>query len=219
MSVNGISSYIANSTYNGNTRLTDLLRSSASSGTISRQTRKLISSAGSTEYLAKTDAARTDFSDETDNSGQTSPLMKAKQLFNDATTLHKSSVKLAVSVLSGGVSGDELAVLVSDFADSYNQTEKTLLDTGSRVASSALSSTAKAYSAALSSAGITVGEDGSLDVDESVLKENAEYAKTLFSGNYSFGGKTVKKSFELAAAAEIYGNAGTYTRNGMFVRN
>ena len=68
-------------------------------------------------------------------------------------------------------------------------------------------------SKALSKIGVSVSEDGSLSVDEDVLKNaNTKDVKSLLSGKYSYASQVADKASAISSAAAR--SAGTYTQNG-----
>ncbi|MGN0643291.1 MAG: hypothetical protein ACI4JJ_09085 [Huintestinicola sp.] len=161
-----------------------------------------------------------------------SKLNKYEELLNkinDSTSsednrkaVSSNSMKLftsAATLLSKkNTSAEDFAKNVKDFADNYNNTVNTLKksDDGLSVSSGIhMVNTTRSFSGALSKAGITVNDDNTISVDEAKLKDNADYAKTLFNGSYSFGGKIAKKASEIQTISTFSG-AGIYNRYGIF---
>ncbi len=157
---------------------------------------------------------------ETDNESSTSSEDNIKALNENTASMRTSALGL---LNTGAMGNDELVKTVNSFVEDYNKTVKTLKDSDNFVAVSSginMVNTTASYAGALKGAGITVNDDNTLSVNESVLKANANKAKALFEGNYSYGGKMAKKASDLQTLARL-GNNGTgiYNRYGSFFGN
>ncbi|MCM1523055.1 MAG: hypothetical protein NC120_01245 [Ruminococcus sp.] len=217
MPLRGISSYKAN-IYGGSSSASNQLanlvkRSSVNSGMLKKAYAALEKSTGK-NYLAKTDAANNSIS----------KYYKYAQSFSEWNTDLKNgsqSVYISAAKLQNSkkMDNDSFAAAVNSFASDYNDTVKTLKssDNYSAINSGAnLINTVRSYSGALEKAGITVNDDNSLTVDEKALRENSDYAKSLFDGSYSFGGKVLKRASELQTAANLSSNGtGIYNKWGI----
>lgn len=217
MALRGISSYRANIYRRNNaasSQLASLLkRSSVNSGMLKKAYAALEKSTGKS-YLTQTDAANNSIS-------KYYKLAQNYSQWNQDLKNSSQSVYISAAKLQGSkkMSTDDFVSSVNSFVDDYNSTVKTInssedfytLNSGSN-----LINTVRSYSGALEKAGITVNEDNSLTVDEKALRENEDYAKSLFDGSYSFGGKVIKKASDLQTAANLSSNGtGIYNRWGM----
>lgn len=216
MSLRGISSYRANMysrSSSASNQLASLLkRSSVNSGMLKKAYAALEQSTGK-NYLTKTDAANNSISKYYKFAQSYSQW--GQDLKNGSQAVYISAAKLQNSKK---MDSDTFASSVKSFADDYNNAVKTINSSENYSAinnGSNLIKAVRSYSGALEKAGITVNEDNSLSVDEKTLRENEDYAKSLFNGNYSFGGSVMKKASELQTAANLTANGtGIYNRWG-----
>lgn len=224
MALRGIEHYRANMfSRSGNStssQLASLLnRSSVNSKMLKKAYSKLSEKTGKT-YLNRTDTSENSIS-KYYQSGSLTETENAAKLKENAQGMSLSALKLMVVE---EMSNEKLVKEVKDFADSYNGAVDALKNTSSyaaKLTGDSMTGITRSFESALSKAGITVGEDGSLSVDEKALGENAEQARALFKGGYSYGAKMAKKGSELQNLAQLSGvsAAGIYNRYGIFGGN
>ncbi|MGN1107186.1 MAG: hypothetical protein ACI4RH_11080 [Huintestinicola sp.] len=224
MALRGIDHYRANifsrSGNSTSSQLASLLnRSSVNSKMLKKAYSKLSEKTGKT-YLNRTDTSENSVS-KYYQSGSLTETENAARLKENAQGISLSAVKL---MGAENMSSQKLAEEVKGFADSYNGALNALNNTSSyaaKLTGDSMTGITRSFESALSKAGITVGEDGTLSVDEKVLGENTEQAIALFKGSYSFGAKMAKKGSELQNLAQLSGvsAAGIYNRYGFFGGN
>lgn len=223
MAVRGISSYNANIYRKGasssSNQLAALLRRSSVNTQMLRKAYTALEKTSKKAYLNRTDLSKDDvLSKYFGSSSSVNTADNEKALKKNTEAMYSSSVKL----LAGESKSDEDFVKsVKQFAEDYNNTVNTLKDSDNYVAVSSginMVNTTKSYSAALKGAGITVNDDNTLSVDETALKANMSSAKSMFKGNYSYGGKMAKKASDLQSIARLTSSsgAGIYNRYGIF---
>lgn len=159
-------------------------------------------------YYKKDDVKETSTSKKQVSETESKALSSVKSTTGD---LKKSASKLEDIELYEAGKEDALAKAVKDFADNYNAT---LTEAGKsesknvrRIATSMLNNTVANYKL-LKEAGITIGEDGKLSVDEAKVKKSASALKNIFTGN-GFGYSTVSKASSLYYAANTAQNKGS----------
>ncbi len=221
MAVRGLQSYRNNifrtSGYSASNQLAKLLgRSSVNGGILKKAYQKLEKNTGKA-YLNRTDLSENTL-EEFYQSGMTGSAEAEQSLKDSTASMRISSMNM---LAASEMDSDEFAGSVKKFAEDYNSTVKTLQKTDNLVAVSSgvnMTNTTRSFAASLEKAGITVNKDNTLTVDENKLRKNEEYAKTLFTGSYSFGGKTAKKASELQSLAQLAGfsQSGIYNRYGLF---
>ncbi len=153
--------------------------------------------------------------EDTDRTGLT-------QIKKDADKLNEAAAALGKDDLwkktEGKADTDKIVSAVKDFANSYNK----VIDQASKVSSKEVSSDVKfmtgmtdTFSKVLGQAGITVGDDGKLSVDEDKLKKaDTATLKSLFNGQGTYGSQIGDKANAINRDADmsssIYGsNAAT----------
>ena len=107
---------------------------------------------------------------------------------------------------------------VKGLVDSYNNT----LDTAGEVNSANvlrntlfMTNQTAAYRKSFSKAGITIGADNKLSVDEAALKKaDINELKTLFSGYNSFASRIAQKASTIASSSAQASGTKTYTKTG-----
>ncbi len=116
---------------------------------------------------------------------------------------------------------DALVKAVKEFADAYNST----IDAASSSETKAvlrsggwMDSMSRKYSRLLNEAGITIGSNGKLSVDESGLRDaNVTTLKSLFQGVDSYSARVSAKAGGISSAAagreDTYESSGTWTKN------
>lgn len=132
------------------------------------------------------------------------------------TTLKKNADELRTSV--NALKKDDIkADDVKSFVNNYNK----VLDQAGKVSSKEVSQDVKlmksmtdTFSKVLSKAGVSVGEDGRLSLDEGKFsKADKSLVKSLFADNYSYGDQIADKASAIAKDTEmstsIYGNDAT----------
>ncbi len=111
---------------------------------------------------------------------------------------------------------NKLISAVKKFATEYNDVVSQSANVNSKDVSMQtgfMKSLTSTMSKALSKIGVNVSEDGSLSVDEDVLKNaNTKDVKSLLSGKYSYASQVADKASAISSAAAR--SAGTYTQNG-----
>lgn len=224
MALRGIDHYRANMfSHSGNStssQLASLLnRSSVNSKMLKKAYSKLSEKTGKT-YLNRTDTSENSVS-KYYRSGSLTETENAAKLKENAQAMSLSAVKL---MAAEEMSNEKLVEEVKDFADSYNGAVNALKNTtgyAAKLTGESMTGITRSFESALSKAGITANEDGTLSVDEKVLGENSEQARALFKGSYSYGAKMAKKGSELQSLAQLSGvsAAGIYNRYGFFGGN
>lgn len=224
MALRGIEHYRANTfSRSGNStsnQLASLLnRSSLSSKMLKKTYSKLSEKTGKT-YLNRTDISENSVS-KYYQSGSLTETENAAALKKSASAMSLSAVTL---MGDEDISPEKLTEEVKSFVNSYNGAADALKNTSSyaaKLTGDSMTGITRSFESALSKAGITPNEDGTLSVDEKVLGENSEQVKTLFRGGYSYGAKMAKKGSELQNLAQLSGvsAAGIYNRYGIFGGN
>lgn len=223
MAVRGITSYNSNIYRRGASSSSDQLAALLKRSSVNTQMLKkaytALEKANKKTYLNRTDISAEDtvskyFSYST--AKDTSENEKA--LRTNTASMYTSSIKL---VSSKSMSEEDFVSSVKQFAEDYNSTVNTLKESDNYVAVSSginMVNTTGSYAASLKGVGITVNDDNTLSVDETVLKNNISSAKSMFSGNYSYGGKMAKKASDLQSIARLTASsgAGIYNRYGIF---
>ena len=186
-----------------------LVKAYYSEGSKSTDTAKASSASGKTAS-AKSKA------EDTDKTGLT-------QLKKDADEL-KSSAEALVSedlwkTTGGKYDTDKIAGAVKDFVSDYNK----VLEQSSKVSSKEVSQDVKfmtgmtgTFTKILGKAGITVGEDGKMSVDEEALKKaDVATVKSLFAGSGTYGSQIADKangiSRDSQMSTSLYGSDATAT--------
>ena len=109
---------------------------------------------------------------------------------------------------------------VKDFANSYNDTIASVgeVDTASVLRLTLfMTNQTSAYKNSLSKAGITIGSDNKLSVDEATLmKADINELTTLFTGFNSFASKTAFKASSIVSASAQAVGTKTYTKTGSY---
>ncbi|MGN0638084.1 MAG: hypothetical protein ACI4J0_06910 [Huintestinicola sp.] len=224
MALRGIEHFRANMfSRSGNStsnQLASLLnRSSVNSKMLKKAYSKLSEKTGKT-YLNRTDISENPIS-KYYQSGSLTETENAAKLKENAQAMSLSAVTL---MGAEDMSPEKLTEEVKGFVNSYNGAVGALKNTTSyaaKLTGDSMTGITRSFESALSKAGITANEDGTLSVDEKALSENAEQAKTLFKGSYSYGAKMAKKGSELQNLAQLSGvsAAGIYNRYGIFGGN
>ncbi|MDD3369378.1 MAG: hypothetical protein PHP50_10940 [Lachnospiraceae bacterium] len=116
-----------------------------------------------------------------------------------------------------------IAEAVTDFASDYNNLLTSAKDSDNTKVQktiSTLKNTADVYSKVLSSVGITVGDDGSLSVDQKKLKTaNVGTLKTLFNNSVSFASQIESAASSINAYVKsdvTKKNSGLYNSSGNY---
>ncbi|MBP0956130.1 MAG: hypothetical protein J5997_02050 [Oscillospiraceae bacterium] len=224
MALRGIDHYRANifsrSGNSTSSQLASLLnRSSVNSKMLKKAYSKLSEKTGKT-YLNRTDTSENSVS-KYYQSGSLTETENSANLKKSAQAMSLSAVDL---MGAEDMSSEKLTEEVKDFVDSYNGAVNALKNTSSyaaKLTGDSMTGITRSFESALSKAGISIGEDGTLSVDEKALGENTEQAKALFKGGYSYGAKMAKKGSELQNLAQLSGvsSAGIYNRYGFFGGN
>ncbi len=220
MAVRGISSYSYTANVSSSSdQLAALLKRSSVNTQMLRKAYTALEKTSKKTYLNSTDLSNDNvLSEYFGTSSSVNTAENENALKNNTAAMYSSSVKL----FSGASMSDEdFVTSVKQFAEDYNNTVNTLKDSDNYVAVSSginMVNTTKSYSAALKGAGITVNDDNTLSVDETALKANISSAKSMFKGNYSYGGKMAKKASDLQTIARLTSSsgAGIYNRYGIF---
>lgn len=112
---------------------------------------------------------------------------------------------------------DKITSAVKTFVNEYNDTIKQSDKVSSQMVSQDIkymSSLTSTMSKALSKAGITVGTDGKLSLNEDTLKKaNVSDVKSLFTGKVSYGSQITDKASEISKDAVM--SSGIYGNNGL----
>lgn len=143
----------------------------------------------------------------------------SKSLFakKDVTTTDESGNK----VTSYGYDTDSIYKAVKQFAEDYNSLLDSAGDSSSKgVLRQTLNMTnmTKSYAGLLGNAGITIGKDNKLSVDEDTFKKSdMNTVKTLFNGNASYAYNVAARASMIGISADTEAaKANTYTKNGGF---
>ncbi|MGN0667463.1 MAG: hypothetical protein ACI4KF_13185 [Huintestinicola sp.] len=217
MAVSGMKSYLSaisnNNLYRSRSYTTNMLakayqmaaKSGGSSGTASAMANAIMNDktqgngALLEEITGKTAADKANKADLRKN---------AAGLFTDTAELMSGSRKSDEEFISG----------VKEFAESYNKTIRTLQKSNDGLAVSSgidMTNITNSNLVALKKAGFSIEDDNTLSVDETRMKNNMDYARSLFDGNYSYGSKIAKKASDLQSIAAFSGT-GIYNRFGIF---
>lgn len=145
------------------------------------------------------------------------------QIRKDADQLSRSVEELGKEDLwkndAGKVDTGKVVTALRGFADSYNK----VVEQSSKVSSREVSQDVKfmtgmtdTFAKVLGKAGINVGEDGKLSVDEeAVRKANPATLKSLFNGNGTYGSQIADKANSIVRDSDlgssIYGSNATTT--------
>lgn len=223
MAIRGISSYNANMYKRGASSSSDQLAALLKRSSVNTQMLKkaytALEKTSKRNYLNRTDISAEDIANKYFNTSEKKDTAEnEKALKTNTASMYTSSVKL---LSSKNMSDEDFVKSVKQFAEDYNSTVKTLKDSDNYVAVSSginMVNTTGSYAASLKRVGITVNDDNTLSVSESILKDNVSSAKSMFSGNYSYGGKMAKKASDLQSIAKFSASsgAGIYNRYGIF---
>lgn len=224
MAIRGISSYRANIGYNrmknSSDQLADLLKRSSVNTQMLKKAYTALAKANGKNYLNRTDTTEDVISKFYENKDVQSDTENSDALKKNTASMRSSSFSL---LSAKSMSDEDFVKSVKAFAEDYNKTVNTLKKSNNYVAVSSginMVNTTASHSASLKRAGITVNDDNTLSVDETVLKNNIDQAKSLFNGNYSYGGKMAKKASDLQTLAKLSANGtGIYNRYGVFYGN
>ena len=163
------------------------------------------------------DEYRKIFAGEGSNDALAATKKNALDLSKSAKALSDSGKDLAMA--GSPFFGDNVGILnkIKDFVGNYNDTIDGLKNSDSVSAlqkGASMVSLTAAYSKSLAGAGITVGADNKLSIDEKKFQSASEgQLKSLFSGNYSYASKVSDKAGAIDRNAQIqantlYNNAG-----------
>lgn len=145
-------------------------------------------------------------------------LENEQNLSKTASNLNASASALATASNSSISDREGLQKSVQTFIDDYNSTIDSLKKSDSVDALKkglAMTNTSKAYARALSRAGIEVGSDNKLTLNEENFKEAPDGAlRSLFNGSYSFANKTAEKASGISRSAALKAQL-TYNSQGM----
>ena len=170
--------------------------------------------ASAAKASSKTNAKKT--AADTDKTGVTALMKNADELKASANALAKDDLWKKTE---GKEDTAKIASAVKDFAANYNQ----VIDQASKVSSKEVSRDVQfmtqmtdTFSKVLGKIGVNVGADGKLSVDEEALKKaDMNTAKTLFTGNASYGSQIADKAGNIYRDADmgssIYGSDATTT--------
>ena len=138
------------------------------------------------------------------------------QMKKEADGLKSAVDALAKDDLWKSADRDKIAGAVKNFVNEYNdviaQSKKV---NGGNIAQSTkyMSSMTDTMSKALSKAGISVGSDGKLSLDEDALsKASVDNVKSLFNGKVSYGSQIADKASEISRDTLM--NSSVYSSNG-----
>ncbi|MBO4889761.1 MAG: hypothetical protein J5574_02105 [Lachnospiraceae bacterium] len=159
------------------------------------------------EKAAATKAAsstKTKAKEEVDKTGLTQIKKDADQLKTSVEDLGKEDLWKKTE---GKVDTDKLLTAVKGFADNYNK----VIDQASKVSSKEISQDVKfmtgmtdTFNKVLAKAGINVGDDGKLSVNEEAFKKADEATlKSLFSGNGTYGSQIADKANSIVRDADL----------------
>lgn len=120
---------------------------------------------------------------------------------------------------NGAYDTDKIVSAVKSFASEYNDVvAQSAASTNKSVSqqTSYMTSLTKTMSNNLKKAGITVGVDGKMSVDEEALKKaDMDSIKSLFSGKYSYASQVADKASAITSAAarnsSMYSGSGAYS--------
>ena len=145
-------------------------------------------------------------------------LENEQSLSKNAGKLNASASALATATNTTINDRDGLKKSVQTFIDDYNSTIDSLKKSNSVDALKkglAMTNTSKAYARALSRAGIQVGSDNKLTLNEENFNEATDGAlRSLFNGSYSFANKTAEKASGISRSAALKAQL-TYNSQGM----
>jgi hypothetical protein len=153
---------------------------------------------------AKASSVKTKASEEVDKTGLTQIKKDADQLKTSVEALGKDDLWQKTA---GKTDTGKLLTAVKGFADNYNK----VLDSASKVSSREIAQDVKfmtgmtdTFSKVLGKAGINVGEDGKLSVDEEAFKKADEATvRSLFSGNGTYGSQIADKANSIVRDADL----------------
>ena len=158
--------------------------------------------------------AKTTVKDEVDKTGLTQLKKDADELRTATEALDKDDLWKKTG---GKADMSKIASAVKDFANGYNKVIDQASKTGSKEISQDvgfMTGMTDTFSKVLGKAGITVGADGKLSVDEEALKKADEATiKSLFKGNGTYGSQIADKAGSIIKDADlgssIYGSDAT----------
>ena len=184
-----------------------LVKAYYSEGSKSTDTAKAASSS------SKTSSAKS-AADDTDKTGRTQLKKDANELKSAAEALGKDDLW---KTADGKTDTDKVTGAVKDFVNSYNK----VLEQSSKVSSKEVSQDVQfmtgmtgTFTKILGKAGITVGADGKMSVDEEALKKaDIATVKSLFAGNGTYGSQIADKANSISRDADmstsLYGSDAT----------
>lgn len=144
-------------------------------------------------------------------------LESEQNLVDDAKSLNESASALATASLDDISDRSTFKKSVETFIDDYNSTIESLKKSDSVDAlrkGMYMTNTTKAYARALSRAGIQVGSDNKLTLNEDNFNEATDGAlRSLFNGSYSFASKTADKASDISRSAALKAQL-TYNSQG-----
>ncbi|MBQ8780526.1 MAG: hypothetical protein IJZ72_02460 [Oscillospiraceae bacterium] len=144
-------------------------------------------------------------------------LESEQNLVDDAKSLNESASALATASLDDISNRETFKKDVETFIDDYNTTIESLKKSDSIDAlrkGMYMTNTTKAYARALSRAGIQVGSDNKLTLNEDNFNEATDGAlRSLFNGSYSFASKTADKASDISRSAALKAQL-TYNSQG-----
>lgn len=148
-----------------------------------------------------------------DTTGLTPMKKQAASLQKTASDITKSD---AFKANGGTYDTEKIAGAVNNFVKDYNST----IDQSDKITSKDVTqqvgfmkSMTKTMSKALSQVGITVGDDGKLNVNEETLKNaDMKNVKSLFSGSYSYASQIADKASAIGSA--VARSSSMYTNSG-----
>lgn len=151
-------------------------------------------------------------------------LKKASTALMDSGLWEKKSVtakdeETGVETVTNDYDWEAITKAVKSFADSYNSVLSKSSDSNNknvlRNSVSMINTTNRTAANLLGKAGISIGEDNKLTVDEEKLKKaDISDLKTLFTGNGSFVDRIAAKASAISRATE--NSSGIYTRNATY---
>ena len=142
--------------------------------------------------------------EDVDKTGLTTLTKNANELKTSAEALSKEDLW---KTSDGKTDMTKVAGAVKDFANSYNK----VVDQASKVSSKEVAQDMKfmagmtdTFTKVLGKAGITVGDDGKLSVDEEALKKaDVSTVKSLFNGNGTYGSQIADKANSISKDAQM----------------
>lgn len=138
------------------------------------------------------------------------------QMKKEADGLKSAVDALAKDDLWKSADRDKIAGAVKDFVNEYNDViaQSKKVNSGNVTQSTKyMSSMTDTMSKALSKAGISVGSDGKLSLDEDALsKASVDNVKSLFNGKVSYGSQIADKASEISRDTLM--NSSVYSSNG-----